>query len=192
MQMLHGEPKQNVPVEQLAHAIGQGDKKMEGEFYRRYYPSTLRLLSGFTTDKARAEDITHDALIKVLLRLRNNTLDQPKYLTRFVHQTAKYSMLDWVRCRRNQVELHESVDDLEPGGTDSLQQITNDEELARVRKLVEGLRVERDRDILLRFYFYDEPKPVICEALDLSAGHFDRVISRARSRLGKNLHSARE
>jgi len=48
--------------------------------------------------------------------------------------------------------------------------------------LIEQMKVPRDREILYRFYVRDQGKPLICDALDLSNAHFDRVINRARNR----------
>jgi len=42
------------------------------------------------------------------------------------------------------------------------------------------MKTERDRDILQRHYLGDEDKGLICEALELTSAHFDRVLCRAR------------
>lgn len=52
----------------------------------------------------------------------------------------------------------------------------------QVRALITGMKVARDREVLHRYYVQDQAKPIICEALDLSPTHFDRVINRARNR----------
>ena len=51
-----------------------------------------------------------------------------------------------------------------------------------VRDLVGQLEVERDRQIILRFYLTEEDKASICEDLGLSSLHFNRVLHRARQR----------
>jgi len=40
----------------------------------------------------------------------------------------------------------------------------------------------RDRELLVRFYLNDEEKDAICQELNLSQEHFNRVIFRARNR----------
>ena len=45
------------------------------------------------------------------------------------------------------------------------------------------LRKQRDKDILMDFYFNDLDKSTICEKLKLSSDHFDKVLFRAKQRL---------
>ena len=52
----------------------------------------------------------------------------------------------------------------------------------QVRTLIGEMKVARDREVLYRYYVREQAKVVICEALDLSSAHFDRVINRARNR----------
>ena len=170
-------------AEELVLAIGTGDEAKEGEFYERFYPTLLRYLSGQVSDVSRAEDFAHDTLIKVLIRLRERSLEQPAYLPRFVRQTARYSVLEWQRRKTNQFELRESLDETSSAELDNDSRLARSELHVEIRALINQLKMPRDREVLLRFYFYEQSKKVICEALELDAAHFDRVISRARRRL---------
>lgn len=177
------ESRYKAPVEMLVKAIGIGNRAMEAEFYRRYHSSTLRYLSSYTHDAARAEDIAHDALIKVLIRLRESSVEHPACLGRFVQQTAKYSMLDWRHRKGNQVEYRESLDDTLAENVDQYRFIALQEKKNIVAQTVARMKIARDREVLLRYYFYDESKESICKAIKLGSAHFDRVLSRARKRL---------
>ena len=86
----------------LVRGIKQGDRHMERTFCQRYYPRVKRQLQTYTRDPNRAEDFTHDVLLTILLRLRASSIEQPQYLDRFVHQTAKYYYLGWIRQATNQ------------------------------------------------------------------------------------------
>ena len=44
------------------------------------------------------------------------------------------------------------------------------------------MRVERDREVLLRYYLAEENSSRICADLGIDAEHFYRVLSRARQR----------
>ena len=57
-----------------------------------------------------------------------------------------------------------------------------------LNNILELLTVERDREILRRFYLRDEEKSIIRRDLDISAAHFDRVIYRAKDRLRRLLN----
>lgn len=167
----------------MVSRIRRGDKRAEAEFCRRYYGPVLRLLRRYTRDAARAEDITHEVLIKVLVRLRISGIDRPECLDRFVLQTAKFSWLGWLRQSDNQVELHESMEEKVELQDDTERALVSQERRDIMALLIDSLRVPRDRELLYRCYLCDESKQSICDALRLTATHFDRVISRARKRL---------
>jgi RNA polymerase sigma factor (sigma-70 family) len=182
--------KPEVALEQLVNAIGAGDNAMECEFYERFHRQTLRYLSSYTSDTARAEDIAHDTLLKVLLQLRRRALNKPASLGGFVRQTAKYSVLEWRRLKANQEELKSSFDDSHTIAVEHDQWLARREQLATVKKFIKALPVPRDREVLLRTYHYEECKSSICEALDLDSKNFDRVLSRAKKRLSTSLTEA--
>lgn len=167
----------------MVQRIRRGDKAMEEAFCRQYYRSVLALLRFYTRDEATAEDITHDALIKVLVRLRDQGIDKPESLSSFVHQTARFTFLGWSRLSDNRLQLFESMDDKSIGETDLEGALLNTEKQQILAHLIECMTVARDRELLLRCYLGDEQKIVVCESLKLTADHFDRVISRARKRL---------
>jgi len=52
-----------------------------------------------------------------------------------------------------------------------------------VSQLLDELSIERDKDILRSFYLEEQEKQAICERLNLTSAHFDRVLFRARNRL---------
>ena len=52
-----------------------------------------------------------------------------------------------------------------------------------VVQLIEEMKIERDRNILKYHYFYEYDKSKICNMLELTPEHFDRVLHRARNRL---------
>jgi RNA polymerase sigma-70 factor (ECF subfamily) len=59
--------------------------------------------------------------------------------------------------------------------SDKLLQITT--------QLLNELKTPRDKEILQSYFIYDKNKLQICQDLDLTAEHFDRVLFRARQRL---------
>ena len=50
------------------------------------------------------------------------------------------------------------------------------------REMLSEIRIERDREILTRYYVADQDKKTICDALQLQPDQFDKLISRARKR----------
>jgi RNA polymerase sigma-70 factor (ECF subfamily) len=129
-------------------------------------------------------------MLTLLLRLRSRGIDEPRYLDRFVHQTARYYYFGWLRQPGNQ---HATLDTLDhPAETrDNVEQdFLNAEQRRLTLCLLARLPVERDREVLWRAYFQEESKQSLCDALALSNAHFDRVMFRARKRLRAVIESA--
>jgi len=166
--------------------IRRGDRPMEAVFFQRYYAGVKRHLARYIHNTSHAEDIAHDALLTVLLRLRNKSIEQPQFLDRFVYQTAKFSYYSWLRRPANQPDLFEPLAEHQ-NPMDTEQQFLRAEQRRLLLVLIGTLRVERDREILRRAYIHDETKLATCEALALTTSHFDRIIFRARERLKHRL-----
>ena len=166
--------------------IRRGDRPMEAVFFQRYYAGVKRHLARYIHNTSHAEDIAHDALLTVLLRLRNKSIEQPQFLDRFVYQTAKFSYYSWRRRPANQPGLFEPLAEHQ-NPMDTEQQFLRAEQRRLLLVLIGTLRVERDREILRRAYIHDETKLATCEALALTTSHFDRIIFRARERLKHRL-----
>ncbi len=166
--------------------IRRGDRPMEAVFFQRYYAGVKRHLARYIHNTSHAEDIAHDALLTVLLRLRNKSIEQPQFLDRFVYQTAKFSYYSWLRRPANQPGLFEPLAEHQDP-MDTEQQSLRAEQRRLLLVLIGTLRVERDREILRRAYIHDETKLATCEALALTTSHFDRIIFRARERLRHRL-----
>lgn len=165
----------------LAERIVSGDRDAETELFQRYYRRVRFVLARRSQDFALAEDLAQETLLTVLNRLREGTIDEPEYLNRFIQQTAKYVYIAWTRKRSNQTEFRESVDDSpDESAVDSAYE--REETRRIVREMINSITVPRDKDLLYRYYVHDQDKAVICDELSLSTEHFDRVISRARSR----------
>lgn len=173
---------EDIPSAVLASEIKNGSRPAEAIFYTRFQTGLVLMLERRIGDRARAEDIAQDTLMIVLTRLRAEGIDDPARLASFVHQTAKYQFIGWLRKKENQNELLPTADDRANDNEPVEEQLHREQVQIQVRTLITEMKVARDREVLHRFYVQDQTKPVICEALDLSATHFDRVINRARNR----------
>ncbi|MFT7244709.1 MAG: RNA polymerase sigma factor (sigma-70 family) [Candidatus Azotimanducaceae bacterium] len=168
---------------QLAAAIQAGNPQAEEEFCGQYRDVAIAALRPLTGDAALIEDIAHDALLIVLLRLRGNGIRHPERLHSYVKQTAKFALISWYRRKDNQAR--EPIDDLELAAD----QVKLEDGLIReqsgdiVRTLIKDMKAPRDRQILARSYIIGEEKAALCDTFNLPRAHFDRVISRARLRL---------
>ncbi|MCB1691551.1 MAG: sigma-70 family RNA polymerase sigma factor [Pseudomonadales bacterium] len=167
----------------LVTAIFSGNRRAEQTFCERYYAAVLRQATHYTSDPSTAEDMTHDVLMKVLLRLRESGIDRPASLTAFVHRTAWFTFLEWLRGPDQRIALFETMDDRVTDTPGTEETCLLHEQHALMEQLIGCLEMSRDREVLLRCYLHEESKQSLCESLGLNAAHFDRVVSRARKRL---------
>lgn len=166
---------------ELVTRIRDGDREAEASLCQRYRESVRRLIVKLCRDESRADDITHEALVTVLVKLRGDGIDNPDRLGSYIFQTARFTMIGQLR-QASRIQFFESMDD--HAAIDSVEtHIETDEHRDLVTRMIGFLDVERDRQLLTRSYLREESKDLICEALELSSIHFDRVISRARKRL---------
>jgi len=178
----------------LVRRIGGGDAAAEAELVERYSRGVLFLLRRLAKDPALAEDLHQETLLVVLGRLRGTGLEQPDRLVGFIRATARNLWSGQQRkiARRATDSDSERVERAtadERSG--QLRRVLGQERARAVRRALSELRTERDRQILYRFYLLEETKEAICADLDLSDLHFNRVLHRARQRLGEILRSLR-
>ena len=102
----------------------------------------------------------------------------------FLRATAKNVLIGDARkeARRKTFansDIVAAVPDRQPGPAS---QVNRAAEAKIVRELINKMRSERDKALLLRFYINEEDKSDICAELNLSSIHFNRVLFRARRR----------
>lgn len=172
-------------TQDIVRRIAKGDATAEHELVAHYSQTLLFLLRQRTKNQQIAEDLRQDTLHILIKRLRSDAgLDDPTRLTGFVQRTAHNVYIAYVRKEQRR-DTHANSDLIETTASDAptqLETLLRKEKIQAVRTVIDSLKVQRDRDILHRFYVLSQDKQRICRALELSSDNFDRVISRARSR----------
>lgn len=133
------------------------------------------------------DDRVHDTFLMVVRSIQNGGLREPERLMGFVRtivrrQIAAY-IEDTVQTRRGQAEL-------DSGGRVTDQRHDPEERLwreQRVQLMLEVLRSisPRDREILTRFYLYEQTPEQICEEMGLTETQFRLLKSRAKARFAE-------
>jgi RNA polymerase sigma-70 factor, ECF subfamily len=169
----------------LVHRIVSGDPAAEAELVRRFGRALSFLIRRLTRDETVAEDLYQETFRLVIEKVRGGELREPERLPGFVSSLARNLFLGAVRRsgRRQKwqgdPEAAQVAPDPAPG---QLAGLLARERGAAVRRVLEELKNDRDREILSRYYIADERKEDICRDLDLSDLHFNRVLFRARQR----------
>lgn len=170
-------------VGELACRILSGDADAEAELAAWCRPRLVRQLRRWTGNDAVAADLTQEALLIGIIRLRSAPLADPAGAASFLSGIAAKLMLNdrrKTRRRRTGDAVTSSIPDRSP---DPLDVILARERRQIVVRAIEAMQVPRDRDLVRRFYLDSEPKESIARAHGLDAPQFDRVLFRARQRL---------
>jgi RNA polymerase sigma-70 factor (ECF subfamily) len=178
----------------IALGIREGDSGAESRMVERYSRGLRYLLSRRIGDDERARDLLQETFCIAIEKLRKIKLDNPARLAGYLRGIAIRVALNANRKRNHEpypidIDTVAAIPDSEPR---QFQQVSNDQTLVAVRLLLDTMPVERDRDLLIRFYVYDQDKQEICHALGLNSLHFNRVLFRAKARFRKILEKSPE
>jgi RNA polymerase sigma-70 factor (ECF subfamily) len=79
-------------------------------------------------------------------------------------------------------EAIERADQTPSSVPNQFEQFSQKERAEIIRKVISEMKVQRDRDILFRYYILEEEKDKICEDLGITRNQFHRIIFRAHQR----------
>jgi len=175
------------PSEQSSPSLGDriraGDAAAERELIDRFGRGVRMILRNAGVDTSAVDDLHQETFRIALEKIRSGELRSAAGLSGFIVSLARNLATDHFRRGRrlttNDPAALESIPSPYPGALDRIV----DGELVRcVRKVLEELRTERDREILRRFYLSSEDKEKICEDWGVSSLQFNRILYRARER----------
>lgn len=174
-------------LEALALRIMAGDRAAEGEFVKLTRFALWMILVKRGCGRDQAEDLTQEALMVAISRLRAGEIDDPSRINGYLLRTALYLQRGAQRrlSEARTVYDAENLDLFADGKADPLAEIDASQRQQLLRKALEWLRQPRDREVLRRHYLLEQDKREVCAELGLSLEHFDRVLHRARQRLGE-------
>lgn len=166
----------------LVKRISLGDQAAEREFVQLYIKGIRTLVRRYSRPgDPIVEDLTQDVLANVLVRLRDGALRDSSALPSYVHSAVMRTTSAEYRRRRAQdpeVALEQIAAEETP-----MKQVSNNQMKHILLELLSELPVQRDREILKRFYLDEQDKEDVCRQLGIDAEHFHRVVFRARGRL---------
>jgi RNA polymerase sigma-70 factor (ECF subfamily) len=134
-------------------------------------------------DPDAAADILQDAAVTTLQKLRSGELARPENLGGYLYRVALNHLRNHRRKDRSSLSSAEALEELSSEeNREDWGKIGERQWATAARRMLDEMPVARDRAILIRFYLEDADKETICNELQLSEDHFNRVIFRARNR----------
>lgn len=170
--------------EQLVQRIADGDRSAEAELLEHYSRGVRALLRNRVRDLSVADDLFQDTFRIVIEKVRAGAVHSPSRLAGFICSVARNRAIEYFRTQRRQekMETGSPLDETPSRLPTPLETMAVKSKIEQVRKVLQELRSNRDREILFRFYLEGESKISICERLNLTTLHFNRVLFRARQR----------
>ena len=164
--------------------ITVGNADAEEELFRRYKDGVAIIIGRIVHNESATEDLSQETFRISLEKIRDGGLREPERLSGFICGVARNIAIDYIRKMRrstNQEEIinAEQIRDPQP---DQLEQLWRKERAEIVRQLIGEIKVDRDREVLSRYYIGEEDKDQICAALGLTSHQFNSVIFRALKR----------
>ena len=164
--------------------ITLGNQDAEEELFRRYKDGIAIIIGRIVHNEFATEDLSQETFKISLEKIRDGDVREPERLSGFICGVARNLAIDYVRKMRrltNQEELidAEQIRDPQP---DQFEQLWRKERAEIVRQVINEIRVDRDREVLSRYYIAEEDKDQICANLGLTSPQFNSVIFRALKR----------
>lgn len=164
--------------------------RLQDDLYVRYRRPLLQVLIQRRIPHDATEDLLQRTFLQAVKKIRSDDgLNDPTNLGGYLYRTlCKLVVAYWRGELARQHDGDSSVMLNLPDEALSLEERVEGEQRAKcVRELMRELPLERDREVLERFYLHEEPRTVIRESLHLTDLQFNQVLWRARVRFGEIL-----
>ncbi len=173
------------PLQLLAERIAAADASAENEFVRCYRAGVMALVRRHARPfDADIEDMTQEVLQSAITALRDGRVRDHATLPAYLRSSVTFTVRSHYRKHHRRGEDRVvALDDSIPVNDDPSDNVTSHQLAALVRQLVGDLQIDRDRQLLERFYLREQSKQQVCTELGISDEHFHRVAFRARERL---------
>jgi len=167
----------------LVAAIALGDERAQSALFERYQRPLLIILLRSVESRDVAEELCQETFRITFQKILRGELREPEKLPAFIWSVAHKLAIEHFRKLPPQpfADL-DGIASLPDPAPDPLAQLLDKEAGEAIQQLLEGLRFERDREVLYRFYIAEEDKQKICDDLELTAYQFNLVLFRARAR----------
>ncbi len=133
------------------------------------------------------DDKVHDTFLIVVQAIQNGGLREPERLMGFVRTVVRRQVAAFID---QAVQSRREFTDLEMGGRvpdqrqNPEQRAIQEQKTKLMLKVLRGIS-RRDREILTRFYLYEQTQEQICEEMSLTETQFRLLKSRAKARFGE-------
>jgi RNA polymerase sigma-70 factor (ECF subfamily) len=170
----------------LVARIQDGDQQAMAELYKTFSRGIRYYLCRHLGSQ-ELEDKVHDTYLIVVQAIQRGELRDPEKLMGFVRTVVRRQVAAHIDAA---VHYRKEMADLEVGArvadnrSNPEQVAIREERTKLMMRVLRGIS-DRDREILTRFYLYEQPQEQICEEMGLTETQFRLLKSRAKARFGE-------
>lgn len=167
----------------LVNRVIDGDSTAEEEIISRYQRGVSLIIDRIVRSQD-SEDVSQQAFKIIIEKLRHGDLRDAERLSGFVCSVARNAAIDFARRARKSISREElgEADQVRDPAPSQLERLLTEEKASAVRQVISELKMERDRDLLFRYFIAEQDKERICAELRLTSAQFNNVIFRAIAR----------
>ncbi len=171
--------------QQILTKIAQGDTFAFEQLIQKYYQWLIVIVQVKYPKMDFHQDVIHETFIVVFEKIQLQQIKNPDQVKSFMRTCAINIAHQYYRnAKRHQSSIkQEHIEMIEHTTMDLSKSYELGARKELAVRMINQMDIDRDRLILKYHYFDHLDKAVICEKLNLTHEHFDRVLYRARMRL---------
>ena len=175
----------------LVRRIIAGDPEAEDELVSRYSRGITIIIDRIVRNPTATEDLSQETFRALFERLRRGDLRQPERLSGFICSVARNAAHDHVRRAKRSlwIEAIGNIENIPDPAPSQFDELLKRERSIAVHQVIAELRIDRDRQLLLRYFIAEQDKNKVCHDLDMTRPQFNYVIYRAVARFKELLVS---
>lgn len=171
--------------EALLARFADGDHSAARALTLRHTPRTLSLAAGMLRDRAEAEDVAKEAMLR-LWRIAPDWRDGEAKVSTWLHRVTSNLCIDRLRKRRRAGPPLEDVAEPEDPAPGMDARLMAGDRAAAVTAAIARLPERQRRALRLR-HFEDLGNPMIAEAMNVSVEAVESLLTRGRRALARDL-----
>jgi RNA polymerase sigma-70 factor (ECF subfamily) len=170
----------------LVDRIKAGDEAGMAELYA-IFSKGIRFQLCRQLGPQELDDRVHDTFLIVVEAIRRGNLREPERLMGFVHTVVRRQIAAHIDAAVSRRRSETDLDSTAPVADER----ASPEALAIARQKIDLMKEvlreisSRDREILTRFYLYEQTQEQICREMNLTETQFRLLKSRAKARFGE-------
>ncbi|MEO0972604.1 MAG: sigma-70 family RNA polymerase sigma factor [Pseudomonadota bacterium] len=169
----------------LARRVREGDRAAEDQTWRRYRDSVRLSLRRYARSEYDIDDWLSRTFEIGISKMRGGDINNPDALEAFLKGVARSVALSALR-KEQRLSYTDDLTYIEHALVDPdtpYDAMTRAQDVEEVCEWIRELPTERDRVMVLGYYFEELSREELGRRYDLSKDQFARVFSRARTRL---------